>query len=72
LVHVHDYNFDHPDAFDTELLLSCMENLKHGKAVDIPNYNFKTYKSVASARKVLLFYSAIIIYSPGKLKVSSS
>jgi uridine kinase len=88
LVHVHDYNFDHPgmmripkkfalvcqwlelctdfaaavlisDAFDTELLLSCMENLKHGKAVDIPNYNFKTYKSVASARKVLLFYTAV-------------
>ncbi|AQK67581.1 protein disulfide isomerase4 [Zea mays] len=53
LVHVHDYNFDHPDAFHTELLLSCMQNLKHGKAVDIPNYNFKTYKSVPNARKVI-------------------
>ncbi|KAM0892521.1 hypothetical protein ACQ4PT_025694 [Festuca glaucescens] len=52
LVHVHDYNFDHPDAFDTDLLLSCIENLKHGKAVDIPNYSFKTYKSAPSKRKV--------------------
>ncbi|PWZ25647.1 Uridine kinase-like protein 4 [Zea mays] len=51
LVHVHNYNFDHPDAFHTELLLSCMQNLKCGKAVDIPNYNFKTYKSVPNARK---------------------
>ncbi|KAK1616424.1 hypothetical protein QYE76_021941 [Lolium multiflorum] len=52
LVHVHDYNFDHPDAFDTDLLLSCIENLKHGKAADIPNYSFKTYKSAPSERKV--------------------
>jgi uridine kinase len=44
-----------PDAFDTELLLSCMQNLKHGKAVDIPNYIFKTYKSVPNAKKVLLY-----------------
>ncbi|AQK67561.1 protein disulfide isomerase4 [Zea mays] len=54
LVHVHDYNFDHPGRIHhTELLLSCMQNLKHGKAVDIPNYNFKTYKSVPNARKVI-------------------
>lgn len=59
LVHVNDYNFDHPDAFDTDMLLSCMENLKHGKAVDIPSYNFKTHKSVSCARKVLLTYCAI-------------
>ena len=101
LIHVHDYNFDHPgrihsftriycpgpkrsftdssavsipisDTFDTELLLSCMKNLKRGKAVDIPNYNFKTYKSVPNARKVLPFkFSAICNPPPpGKLMVS--
>uniref|UniRef100_A0A1D1YKA6 Uridine kinase-like protein 4 n=2 Tax=Anthurium amnicola TaxID=1678845 RepID=A0A1D1YKA6_9ARAE len=52
LTRVHEYNFDHPDAFNTEQLLSCMENLKHGKAVDIPNYDFKTHKSLFPARKV--------------------
>jgi uridine kinase len=48
------------DAFDTDLLLSCMEKLKHGKAVDIPSYDFKTHKSVSCARKVILYtYGAI-------------
>ncbi|KAG7595313.1 Phosphoribosyltransferase-like [Arabidopsis thaliana x Arabidopsis arenosa] len=45
LVRVHDYNFDHPDAFDTEQLLSSMEKLRKGQAVDIPNYDFKSYKN---------------------------
>ncbi|XP_048425168.1 uridine kinase-like protein 3 isoform X1 [Pyrus x bretschneideri] len=50
---VHEYNFDHPDAFDTEKLLSSMDKLKHGQAVDIPNYDFKSYKhSVFPARRV--------------------
>ncbi|KAM0995684.1 hypothetical protein ACFX13_005835 [Malus domestica] len=53
LKRVHEYNFDHPDAFDTEKLLSSMDKLKHGQAVDIPNYDFKSYKnSVCPARRV--------------------
>ncbi|XP_073004421.1 uridine kinase-like protein 4 [Typha latifolia] len=52
LSRVHEYNFDHPDAFDIESLLSCMENLTHGQAVDVPSYDFKTYKSILPARKV--------------------
>ncbi|KAF3536785.1 hypothetical protein F2Q69_00018935 [Brassica cretica] len=42
---VHEYNFDHPDAFDTDHLLSCMEKLRQGEVVDIPKYDCKTYKS---------------------------
>lgn len=42
---VHEYNFDHPDAFDTEKLLSAMEMLKQWKAVDIPKYDFKSYNN---------------------------
>lgn len=41
------------DSFDTEKLLDSMENLRHGQAVDIPNYDFKSYKnSVFPARRV--------------------
>ncbi|XP_062201939.1 uridine kinase-like protein 3 isoform X3 [Phragmites australis] len=72
LVHVHDYNFDHPDAFDTELLLSCMQNLKRGKAVDIPSYNFKTYKSVSNARKVnpsdVIILEGILVFHDSRLR----
>ncbi|KAH6774392.1 uridine like 5 [Perilla frutescens var. hirtella] len=49
---VGEYNFDHPDAFDTELLLSCMEKIKHGSVVTIPNYDFKTHKSIEPGRVV--------------------
>ncbi|XWS27686.1 hypothetical protein CRYUN_Cryun25bG0002700 [Craigia yunnanensis] len=53
LARVHEYNFDHPDAFDTEKLLDSMENLRHGRAVDIPKYDFKSYKNnVFPARRV--------------------
>lgn len=41
-------------SFDTDFLLSCMENLENGKIVAIPNYDFKTYESVSRARKVPL------------------
>ncbi|XP_023535840.1 LOW QUALITY PROTEIN: uridine kinase-like protein 3 [Cucurbita pepo subsp. pepo] len=45
LTQVHEYNFDHPDAFDTEELLSSMEKLRHGEPVDIPKYDFKSYNN---------------------------
>lgn len=34
------FNFDHPDAFDTDLMLEHLQALKDGKAVDIPQYDF--------------------------------
>jgi uridine kinase len=41
------------DAFDTEKLLCVMETLRHQQAVDIPNYDFKSYKNnVSPARRV--------------------
>ncbi|MBA0749068.1 hypothetical protein Gogos_003030, partial [Gossypium gossypioides] len=35
LKRVHEYNFDHPDAFDTEQLLDCLEKLKDGQSVQV-------------------------------------
>ncbi|KAL5125970.1 Uridine kinase-like protein 4 [Glycine soja] len=34
LTRVQDYNFDHPEAFDTEQLLRVMDKLKRGQAVN--------------------------------------
>lgn len=34
------FNFDHPDAFDTKLLHENLKNLKDGKTVCIPQYDF--------------------------------
>ncbi|KAG9132223.1 hypothetical protein Leryth_017076 [Lithospermum erythrorhizon] len=43
---VNDFNFDHPDAFNTECLLSCMEKLKQGQAVSIPNYDSRSHRGI--------------------------
>jgi len=51
--HVQDYNFDHPDAFDTDQLLECMGKLKSGQSVNIPIYDFKNHRRCSeSFRKV--------------------
>lgn len=39
-----EYNFDHPDAFDFELLLHTLQRLKEGKKVEVPIYNFCTHR----------------------------
>uniref|UniRef100_A0A8C4ZUC1 Uridine-cytidine kinase n=1 Tax=Gadus morhua TaxID=8049 RepID=A0A8C4ZUC1_GADMO len=38
-----DYNFDHPGAFDFELLVATLRKLKKGKSVKIPVYDFTTH-----------------------------
>nr|XP_034889255.1 uridine kinase-like protein 4 isoform X2 [Populus alba] len=73
LTRVHEYNFDHPDAFDTEQLLCAMEKLRHGQAVDIPKYDFKSYKNnVFPARRVnpsdVIILEGILIFHDPRVR----
>ncbi|EHA8587523.1 uridine kinase-like protein 3 [Cocos nucifera] len=72
MARVHEYNFDHPDAFDTEQLLSCMEDLKSGLAVNIPNYDFKTHRNILPARKVnpsdVIILEGILIFHDPRVR----
>ena len=36
----HQINFDHPDAFDWQLLIEQVEALRNGKAVEQPTYSY--------------------------------
>uniref|UniRef100_A0A669CGQ9 uridine/cytidine kinase n=1 Tax=Oreochromis niloticus TaxID=8128 RepID=A0A669CGQ9_ORENI len=38
-----EYNFDHPDAFDFELLVNILRKLKKGKSIKVPVYDFTTH-----------------------------
>lgn len=38
-----EYNFDHPDAFDFELLISVLRKLKKGKSIKVPVYDFTSH-----------------------------
>lgn len=70
LTRVQEYNFDHPDAFDTEQLLCAMEKLTHGQAVDIPKYDFKSYKNDIFPRRrvnpsdVIILEGILIFHDP--------
>ncbi|MBN2496542.1 MAG: uridine kinase [Deltaproteobacteria bacterium] len=37
------FNFDHPDAFDNDLMIEQLESLKAGRSIDKPVYSFKEY-----------------------------
>lgn len=52
LADVENYNFDHPDAFDTPLLLDCLARLKAGQAVEIPTYDFSQHRQGQDTKKV--------------------
>ena len=45
-------NYDHPDAFDTELFLSHIRALKEGKAIDMPTYDYAGYARKPECRRV--------------------
>ncbi|MFN9945796.1 MAG: uridine kinase [Planctomycetota bacterium] len=45
-------NFDHPDSLDNALLARHVHELRHGRAVDRPNYDFATHSRTAATRRV--------------------
>ncbi|PHT45743.1 Uridine kinase-like protein 2, chloroplastic [Capsicum baccatum] len=58
---VHEYNFDHPDAFDTEQLLECVEKLKSGMSVQVPIYDFKTHQRCSDSFRQVNASDVIIL-----------
>lgn len=38
-----EVNFDHPDALETSLLAEHLEQLRAGRAVDVPSYDYETH-----------------------------
>lgn len=66
------FNFDHPDAFDNELMLSCLQNIVSGAPTKVPVYDFKTNSRVVnqfttitpSQVDVVLFEGILTFYNP--------
>lgn len=42
-----EFNFDHPDAFDTELLIQHLRALKQGEPIRMPRYDFVHHRRMA-------------------------
>ncbi|XP_035829665.1 uridine-cytidine kinase-like 1, partial [Aplysia californica] len=57
-----EYNFDHPDAFDFDLMVSTIRRLKDGKSINVPIYNFATH---AREKEMKTIYGANVVIFEG-------
>ncbi|XP_054848797.1 uridine-cytidine kinase-like 1 [Eublepharis macularius] len=63
-----EYNFDHPDAFDFDLLISVLRKLKEGKSVKVPVYDFTTHSRRKEWKTI---YGANVIVFEGILSFAN-
>ncbi len=61
----HKVNYDHPDAFDTEMMFEHLKQLKAGQAIECPIYDYTTYSRLQETtriepRKVILVEGILI------------
>ena len=65
-------NYDHPDAFDTELLISHLEDLRNGKSIEKPIYDFEKYnrksETVKMGSKDIIIIEGILILVEPKIR----
>jgi uridine kinase len=47
-----EINFDHPDSLETDLLIRHMEELRAGRPVEEPVYNFTNHRRLDATRRV--------------------
>lgn len=64
-------NYDHPDAFDTELMLKHLSMLKNGEAIESPIYDFSIYnrsnETIKIEAKKVIFVEGILIFHEKKI-----
>jgi uridine kinase len=62
-------NFDHPDAFDHELLFEHLKALLSGNPVETPVYDFRQYRRLETVKKlgphrIVVLEGILILHSP--------
>lgn len=62
-----EYNFDHPNAFDFDLISKHLTDLLDGKEIDMPIYNFKVSKREEFSEKIkptnlIIFEGILALY----------
>ncbi|RJP81149.1 MAG: uridine kinase [Candidatus Zixiibacteriota bacterium] len=66
---LHHHNFDHPDAFDMDLLLEHMQTLLAGGAVQLPIYDYTRHCRTGQFRtvgphRVVVLEGILILFEP--------
>lgn len=66
------FNFDHPEAFDNELLIEHLTRLKRGEAIEMPRYDFVHHRreeeTIRVEPKKLIIFEGIMIYTDKRVR----
>jgi uridine kinase len=65
-------NYDHPDALETDLLVQHLHDLKAGRSVNVPSYDFTRHARLASSETVAprraIIVEGILIFTDAALR----
>lgn len=67
------WNFDHPDALESELLVGHLAELRAGRAVDAPRYDFAHHARAGADRvepRPWVIVEGILVFSDPSLRAS--
>jgi uridine kinase len=65
-------NFDHPDALDNSLLIAHLKELKAGRPIELPVYDFTTHARTGQTKRVephrVVLVEGILIFVDASLR----
>jgi len=65
-------NFDHPDAFDTELMIAQLQLLVSGQAIEKPTYDYAAHTRAAATMHVVpkdvILVEGILLFADARLR----
>jgi len=65
-------NYDHPDTFETDLMIEHLRMLKKGKAVECPTYDYTLYtrsdKTITIEPAKVIIIEGILVFSSAELR----
>ena len=65
-------NYDHPDAFDNDLLVEQLDALLGGEAIDAPRYDFTIHNRSAETERIeparLLFLEGLLLLTDERIR----
>jgi uridine kinase len=68
----HNVNFDHPDAFDTDLLINHLQALRAGESIQQPIYDYKTHSRKSDVIQVesrpIIIIEGILVFVNSRLR----
>jgi uridine kinase len=68
----HKVNYDHPDAFDTDLLINHLQALRAGESIEQPIYDYATHsrrtETVSVEPRPINIIEGILVFVPPELR----